>query len=150
MNYDEADRLYRQQQEAEEMAEQVKNMEKLEKAVNYRNAQRFMKWRDDTISDELRKAAEDFGLTEEDFQKHMADPNYERDLRKSARKLVEKAARRTGVSGRKPAQRERVESQRRGRAGLDLDAARAKAQRGQITEDEQLDILGRLLGGRLI
>jgi hypothetical protein len=148
MDFDEADELYRRQQEEEKLNQSIKDMEHLERAVAVRNQRLFLNWRERTIEDEIKKAAEEFGLSKDDLSRHMSDPRYEKDLRGATRKMVEKAAKR--VKGSHPGERRpgnRVETRSRGRAfDTELAEAKQKAQRGQLSEDEQIGILNRILG----
>ena len=73
----------------DDVEEQIKHLDKLEQGLRVKQQRDFMRWRDQTVNDELKKAAEELGVSPEDFARHMSDPNYEKDLRRATRKLVE-------------------------------------------------------------
>jgi hypothetical protein len=105
----------------------------------------FMKWRDQTIQDEIRKTAEELGLSQADLVRHMSDPGYEKDIRRSTRKLVERASQRVGKPkvAASSTRRERVEPQRRGRP--DMEEMKARGRREQLSDDELCELLPRLI-----
>ena len=132
------------------LEEQVKYLDKLEQGIRVKQQRDFMRWRDQTIQDEIRKTAEELGLSQADLARHMSDPGYEKDIRRSTRKLIERASQRVGkpkVAGTSTQRRqERVEPQRRGRpSGPDMDEMRGRAQRGQLSDDELCELLPRLI-----
>ena len=133
-----------------EKEQRIQNYKQMQQDLVELQQREFMKWRDQTIQDEIRKTAEELGLSQADLVRHMSDPGYEKDIRRSTRKLVERASQRVGkqkAAGTSTQRRqERVEPQRRGRpSGPDMDEMRGRAQRGQLSDDELCDLLPRLI-----
>ena len=131
-----------------ELEQSIQDMEKLERAVAERNKRHFAQWQDGVIKDEVARAAKEFGLSEADSMRHLRDPNYEKDLRRSVRKLVERGARR--VKGAAAPERKASSSRGSVQAGRrvsdsEYSELKSRAQKGQLSEDEILELMPRLL-----